>query len=353
MFVDRAKINVKGGDGGDGCVSFRREKFIPRGGPNGGDGGRGGSILLVVDPSLRTLMDFRYKVHFKAKKGRHGQGSNMTGADGGDLLVKVPPGTVVKDENGGVLADLTGEGETLVVARGGRGGRGNARFATATRQAPRIAERGEPGEERWIVLELKLLADVGIIGFPNAGKSTLLSSVTKARPKIADYAFTTLSPNLGVVDLDGVDSFVLADIPGLIEGAHEGKGLGHDFLRHVERTRVLIHVIDIAATEGRDPLSDFHIVNRELESYNPSLANLPQIVAMNKADLPQAEKNAPRVRAALEGAGFTVFGISAVTGRGLRELMFSVHEVLRLREGLDRTPRPPAPPLPEGNGISH
>lgn len=351
MFVDRAKINVKGGDGGNGCVSFRREKFIPRGGPNGGDGGKGGSIVLVVDPGLRTLMDFKHRVHFKAGKGQHGQGSNMTGADGGDLFVKVPPGTIVKDEKGGVLADLTEDGQTFTAARGGRGGRGNARFATSTRQAPRIAEPGEPGEERWIVLELKLLADVGIIGFPNAGKSTLLSSVTAAKPKIADYAFTTLSPNLGVVELDGGDGFVLADIPGLIEGAHEGKGLGHEFLRHVERTKVLIHVIDVAATGGRDPLSDFHVVNGELEKYNPSLAGLPQIVALNKADLPAAAANIPGVRAAIESAGFPVFAISAVTGQGVRDIMFRAAEVLRRREESEHTTSTPEGPPPEGNGI--
>ncbi len=352
MFVDRAKINVKGGDGGNGCVAFRREKFVPRGGPSGGDGGHGGSVILVVDPGLRTLMDFKHRIHFKAGRGQHGQGSNMTGSDGADLFVRVPPGTIVQDDKGVILADLTEEGQRFVAARGGKGGRGNARFATPTRQAPRIAEPGEPGEERWIVLELKVLADAGIVGFPNAGKSTLLSRVTSARPKIADYAFTTLSPNLGVVRLPGGDSFVLADIPGLIEGAHEGKGLGHEFLRHVERTRVLIHMIDVAGTEGRDPLEDFAIVNRELELYNTSLARLPQVVALNKIDLPAGRENAPRVRAGIEKTGNPVFAVSAVTGEGIREMLFKVADILRQQEQSGCTTAAVHGPGPEGNGIS-
>ncbi|NPV72018.1 MAG: GTPase ObgE [Firmicutes bacterium] len=346
MFVDKAKINVKSGDGGNGCVAFRREKFIPRGGPSGGDGGRGGDVTFVVDPGMRTLMDFKHKVHFKAGRGEHGQGSNMAGRDAEDLYIRVPPGTIVKDETGAsVLADLTSGGQTFVIARGGRGGRGNARFATSVRQAPRFAEPGKPGEERWVVLELKLLADVGIIGFPNAGKSTLLSRVTNARPKIADYEFTTISPNLGVVELENGQSFVLADIPGLIEGAHEGKGLGHEFLRHVERTRVLLHMVDAAGTAGRDPVSDFHVINREIALYTPRLAALPQVVALNKMDLPAAGENASRLRSEIARSGFHVFEVSAVTGQGIRDLMFKVVELLREAEQVSTS-------QPETNGIS-
>ncbi len=330
MFTDKAKIFVKAGGGGNGCVAFRREKFVPRGGPSGGDGGHGGNVIIVVDPSMRTLMDFKHRVHFKAGRGEHGLGSQMTGKDAEDLIIRVPPGTLVKDDAGAsVLADMVADGQTFVVARGGRGGRGNQHFATPTRQAPRFAQPGEPGEERWILLELKLLADVGIIGFPNAGKSTLLSRVTSARPKIADYEFTTITPNLGVVELEVGDSFVMADIPGLIEGAHEGKGLGHEFLRHIERTKVLIHMVDVASTSGRDPILDFDVVNEELRKYNVSLAALPQVVALNKVDLPDGASNVERVRAEILRKGYPVFAISAVTGEGVREMMFKVSETLR------------------------
>ncbi|MCR4398093.1 MAG: GTPase ObgE [Firmicutes bacterium] len=351
MFVDRAKIWVKGGDGGNGCVAFRREKYVPRGGPSGGDGGRGGNVVLVVDGGLRTLMDFKHKVHLKAEKGRNGQGSNMTGADGADLVVRVPPGTVVKAEDGSILADLTDEGQSFIAARGGRGGRGNARFATPVRRAPRIAERGAPGEERWLTLELKLLADVGIVGFPNAGKSTLLSRVTSARPRIGDFPFTTLTPNLGVVEVEGDGSFVLADIPGLIEGAHEGKGLGHEFLRHIERTRVLIHVIDAAGVDGRDPCSDFGVVNAELGMHDPSLAGLPQVVALNKIDLPQASANLQRLLEVVGNEGYEAFPISAVTGEGVGRMIRRTYEVLRRQEEDARASRGSSgAPAGRGNG---
>lgn len=328
-FVDKVKIFVKGGDGGSGCVSFRREKYVPEGGPNGGDGGHGGDVYAIVDESVRTLMDFRYQRHHKAGRGQHGMGSNMHGRSGDDLFIRVPPGTVIYDEaTGEVLADLTEPGEVALLAAGGRGGKGNARFASATNTAPRMAEKGEPGEERWIILELKVLADVGLVGFPNAGKSTLLAQVTAARPKIANYPFTTLVPNLGVTRLEDGRSFVIADIPGLIEGASSGAGLGHDFLRHIERTRVLIHVIDAAGTEGRDPVEDFAVIVRELEQYRPGLSQRPQIVAANKIDLPAAAENVRRLKNALEPQGYTVVPISAATGQGVRELMFKVADAL-------------------------
>ncbi|MGE5559768.1 MAG: GTPase ObgE [Chloroflexota bacterium] len=328
-FVDKIKIFVKGGDGGNGCVSFRREKYVPEGGPNGGDGGRGGDVYAIVDGSVRTLMDFRYQRHHKAPRGQHGMGSNMHGKSGEDLFIKVPPGTAIFDDaTGDLIADLTEEGELALIGAGGRGGKGNARFASATNTAPRMAEKGEPGEERWVTLELKLLADVGFVGFPNAGKSTLLASVTAAKPKIANYPFTTLVPNLGVARIEDGRSFVLADIPGLIEGASAGAGLGHDFLRHVERTRVLIHVIDAAGTEGRDPVADFAVINGELEQYRPGLSQRPQIVAANKIDLPEAGANVERLKAALEPQGYPVMPISAATGEGVRELMFRVADLL-------------------------
>lgn len=341
MFVDRVKIFVKGGDGGNGAVSFRREKYVPLGGPDGGDGGRGGSVILTVDPGLRTLLDFRYQQHIRAGRGSHGQGSNRHGRNSEDMIVRVPPGTQVRDaESGELLADLTEEGQSFVVARGGRGGRGNARFAGPTNKAPRFAEKGEPGEERWVWLELKLIADVGLVGFPNAGKSTLLSRVTAARPKIADYPFTTLSPNLGVVEIDGVEPFVLADIPGLISGAHQGVGLGHDFLRHVERTAMLIHVVDAAGADGRDPVEDYQQINRELELYNPRLAQLPQVVAANKMDLPQAKEGFEALQREI-GKG-KVFPISAVTGEGVRELFLAVAEMLKeARRALQATEEAP------------
>jgi GTP-binding protein len=330
VFIDRAKIYVKAGDGGDGVVAFRREKYVPRGGPSGGDGGKGGDVVLMVDSNLSTLMDFKYRVHYKAKRGEHGQGANKIGKSAEDLIIRVPPGTVVKDaENGEVLADLVENGQTFIVARGGRGGRGNARFVSSVHRAPDFAEKGEPGEERWIILELKLLADVGLIGFPNAGKSTLLSRMTAARPKIADYPFTTLSPNLGVVDISPGEgkSFVVADIPGLIEGAHEGMGLGHEFLRHVERTRLLIHVIDAAGLEN-DPVEGFYVINREIEEYSEKLSQKPQIIAANKMDLPQARANFERIKSALEREGFEVLPISGATGQGVKELVYRVANLL-------------------------
>jgi GTP-binding protein len=318
MFYDQAKIFVKSGDGGDGCVAFRREKYIPHGGPAGGDGGKGGDVILEIDPHLNTLYYFSRQRHFKAGRGEHGRGKNQTGANGADLFVRVPPGTVVRDaDTGALLADLVERGERFVVARGGRGGRGNSRFATSTNQAPRMAERGEPGQERWIELELKLLADVGLVGMPNAGKSTLLAAVSAARPKIADYPFTTLQPNLGVVLLDDFTSMVWADIPGLIEGASQGAGLGHEFLRHVERTRLLIHLLDGA---GQDPLETFDAINAELAAFDERLAAKPQIVAFNKIDLPDAQSLWPLVRDELTRRGHEVVALSGLTQQGVREL---------------------------------
>ncbi|MDI3534211.1 MAG: GTPase [Thermosediminibacterales bacterium] len=322
MFIDKVKIYVKGGDGGNGIVSFRREKYVPRGGPDGGDGGRGGNVVLKVDTGLHTLIDFQYKKHYKAKRGQHGSGSNKHGKSAEDMIIRVPPGTVVKDaETGDVIADLVKPGQTAVVAKGGRGGRGNARFVSSTRQVPEFAEKGEPGEEKWIYLEMKLIADVGLIGFPNVGKSTILSKVSAARPKIAEYPFTTLHPNLGVVKLGDERSFVLADIPGLIEGAHKGVGLGHEFLRHVERTKLLIHVIDAAALEGRDPVKGFEEINEELKLYSNVLAKKPQVVAANKMDLPNAKNNLENIINSLETRGFKVFPVSGATGEGLKDLM--------------------------------
>jgi GTP-binding protein len=325
LFVDRAKIYVKGGDGGNGAVSFRREKYVPFGGPDGGDGGRGGNVVLQVDPGMRTLLDFRYQQHIKAGRGEHGKGKNMHGRSAEDKIVKVPPGTQVRDaENNKLLADLVKE--TYIAAKGGRGGRGNARFASATDKAPRFAEKGEPGEERWLWLELKLIADVGLVGFPNAGKSTLLSRVTAARPKIASYPFTTLSPNLGVVQVEGVEPFVMADIPGLISGAHAGAGLGHNFLRHIERTRLLLQVVDAAGVDGRSPLEDYRQIEKELELYDERLALLPRVVAANKTDLPEAEEGVKQLRSALGEEN--VFPISAVTGSGVRELIYHIARLL-------------------------
>ncbi len=326
MFFDEAKIHVQSGNGGDGVVTFRREKFVPRGGPSGGDGGDGGDVVLEVDPQLNTLVHFQGQTHFKAERGVHGRSKNQTGARGEDVIVPVPPGTIVRDaDTGALLADLTEPGQRVIVAKGGQGGRGNARFTTSTRQAPRIAEKGQAGQGRWLSLELKLLADVGLVGMPNAGKSTLLSVVSAARPKIADYPFTTLQPNLGVVSLDQDTSFVLADLPGLIEGAHSGAGLGHQFLRHVERTRLLIHLLDGA---GEHPLDDFNQINDELELFNPKLAQRPQIVVLNKMDLPQAQEMWPSVKAAIEARGLPVMAISAVSGEGVRQLMGTVAQLL-------------------------
>ncbi len=336
---DEAKIYVKGGDGGNGAVAFRREKFVPRGGPAGGNGGKGGDVYLVVDPHLNTLLPFRKRIHFKAERGEHGKGKNQHGRSGRDLYIPVPPGTLVYDaETGELLADLTEPGQKVLVARGGRGGRGNAAFKSSVRQAPRIAEKGEPGEERWLRLELKLMADVGIVGVPNAGKSTLLARVSNARPKIADYPFTTLQPNLGLVEVDNRD-FVMADIPGLIEGAHEGAGLGHQFLRHVERCRVLIHLLN---GDSPDPIGDFEAINQELALFNPTLAEKPQLVVYNKIDLPHARQRWPEVREALKARGVEEpLAISAVTGEGVQEML---RRVVRM---LEEVPEParvqPAP----------
>lgn len=330
MFIDSAKIYVKAGNGGNGIVSFHREKYIAAGGPDGGDGGKGGDVIFIVDEGVRTLADFRYRKHYKAEAGKDGGPSNMTGRNGKDLVIKVPPGTIVKDEETGrILADLTRPGQTAVIAKGGKGGKGNQHFATPTRQVPNFAKSGEPGEERWVLLELKLLADVGLIGYPNVGKSTILSRVSAARPKIADYHFTTIEPNLGVVSLDIGESFVIADIPGLIEGAHQGIGLGHEFLKHVERTKLLIHVVDIAAIEGRDPLEDFEVINRELKEYNPTLAERPQVVAANKIDITGAMERFEEFRKVIEAKGFKVFPISAASGKGMKELMSHVGEMLK------------------------
>lgn len=319
MFIDHAKIYVKGGDGGNGIIAFRREKYVPMGGPSGGDGGRGGNVVFVADEGLSTLMDFKYRKHFKAQRGAHGQGKNMHGYWGEDLVVKVPVGTVIRDDDTDeVIADLIKPGQEVIVAQGGRGGRGNARFSSSVNRAPSISENGEPGVERWVRLELKLLADVGLVGFPNAGKSTLISTISAARPKIADYPFTTLVPNLGVVQTRNKDAFVVADIPGLIEGAHQGTGLGHDFLRHIERTRVLLFVLDTAQTEGRDCLEDYQILRRELEAFNQDLARRPFMIAANKIDLPDAEVNLQRLEAEYPGQ---VLPISAATGQGIEELV--------------------------------
>jgi GTPase len=331
-FVDEVGIHVKAGDGGNGAVAWRREKFVPRGGPAGGDGGNGGDVVLVVDPQLSTLLDYRYVREHRAKSGGHGMGSDMNGADGPDLELRVPPGTVVKDAGTGeVLADLGTPGERRVVAKGGRGGLGNMNFATSTNQAPRYAEDGTPGEERDLVLELKLLADVGIVGYPNAGKSTLISRISRARPKIADYPFTTLVPNLGVVSWRGERSFVVADIPGLIEGAHEGAGLGHQFLRHIERCRVLVHLVEGANPDpGRSPRADLEAINRELALYSPELAKKPQIVAVTKIDVPEAREGGEKLAKALRRRKrpLDVRLVSAVTGEGLPQLLDAVARVL-------------------------
>ncbi len=326
MFIDEATIYVKGGDGGNGCIAFLREKYVPFGGPAGGDGGRGGDVILYVDPHLNTLYHFTHQRHFRAERGQHGRGKNQHGASGADLRVPVPPGTIVRDAaTGRILADLTEPGQEVVVARGGRGGRGNARFATPSNQAPRIAEKGEPGEERTLHLELKLLADVGLVGRPNAGKSTLLAAVTAARPKIAPYPFTTLHPYLGVVALDEQTTFVMADLPGLIEGASEGKGLGHDFLRHVERTRLLIHLLD---GTSEDPVQDFRAINAELAAFGHGLDRKPQLVAFNKIDLPEARNRWPAVRDALRAQGYEVFPVSGLTREGVRELLWRAAQLL-------------------------
>ena len=327
MFFDEAKIQVKSGKGGDGCIAFRREKYVPFGGPSGGNGGRGGDVYLVADQNLNTLVHFKQRVHFRAGDGGRGSGKNQQGKGGEDTLVPVPLGTVIFDaDTGEFLADLLEDGQRVLVAKGGRGGRGNTAFASPTHQAPRMAEHGEPFQERWLRLELKLIADVGIIGVPNAGKSTLLSVVSAARPKIADYPFTTLQPNLGVVQVDETQSFVLADLPGLIEGASEGTGLGHQFLRHVERTRFLIHLLDGAAL---DPLAEYSAINHELALFSEQLAAKPQIVVLNKMDLPQAQAWWPVVQEAMREREVEAYAISAVTGEGVKALMQRALALLR------------------------
>jgi GTPase len=332
-FVDEVRIRVKAGDGGDGAIAWRREKFIPRGGPAGGDGGDGGDVVLAVDPQLSTLLDYRFVREHKARNGQHGMGSDCNGAAGEPLTLRVPPGTVVRDlASGAVVADLSLPGQRLVIAKGGKGGLGNLHFATSVNQAPRYAEPGTPGEEKELQLELKLLADVGIIGYPNAGKSTLISRVSRARPKIADYPFTTLAPNLGVAQWRDGRSFVVADIPGLIEGAHRGAGLGHQFLRHVERCRVLVHLVDgTAPGEGRGPKADFDAINRELKRYSPGLAAKPQVVAVSKVDLPEARRAAAELQRALsrrKAGPRQVVRLSAVSGEGLDALLDAVGRAL-------------------------
>lgn len=334
MFIDQAEIQVRAGKGGDGAVHFRREKFIPRGGPDGGDGGKGGDVVFQVVPTLNTLNNFRQNTIYRAQDGAPGAKQNMTGKSGADLVIPVPPGTIVYDaRTNEVVGDLVEPGQELIVARGGRGGRGNARFATAVHQAPRTGERGEPGEERRLRLELRLIADIGLVGVPNAGKSTFLSAVTNARPKIAPYPFTTLEPNLGVAALDEDTTLVLADIPGLIEGAHQGVGLGHDFLRHIQRTRVLIHLLDGMA---EDPVLDFAQINSELALFDPDLANKPVVVALNKIDLDEVQARWPDIAAELKRRGYDPYAISAVTGTNVRQVLY------RAKQLLDEAP-PPAP----------
>ena len=330
MFVDYAKIIIKSGDGGNGAATFRREKYVAAGGPDGGDGGNGGSIYFIVDPNSNTLIDFRFTKKFKAEDGQNGSGNRCFGKSGKDLYVKVPRGTVVKDaETGKVITDLSKVGQQELILKGGRGGKGNCHFATSTRQAPHFAIDGEKGKEKEVILELKLLADVGLVGFPNVGKSTILSRVTKATPKIADYYFTTIDPNLGVVKTEYGDSFVMADIPGIIEGASEGIGLGTQFLRHIERTRLLLHVIDVAATEGRDPVNDFYKVNEELKKYSEKLSTRKQIIVANKADSLQDDSNYKNLEKVAKENNLEIFKISAVTGEGLNDLFNHVAEIIK------------------------
>jgi GTP-binding protein len=340
MFVDEVEILVKAGDGGRGCVSFRREKYVPRGGPDGGDGGHGGPVILEGDEGLTTLLDFRYRREYRARRGEHGKGADRHGAKAPALVLRVPLGTVVRERDGSLLGEVTAHGQRLTVAAGGRGGRGNARFATSTRRAPRIAEPGTPGEERRLVLELKLLADVGVVGFPNAGKSSLVARLSAARPRIADYPFTTLQPTLGLVRLDDERSFVIADIPGLIPGAAEGRGLGLRFLRHVERTRVLVHLLDLDPATGREPADDWRQIQRELHAYSTDLAQRPQILVANKADLPATGDRLAGVRALARREGLPLVVISARTGAGLDELRTAIGRLLEAAR-----PRPSAQAL--------
>lgn len=330
MFVDHVKVYVKGGDGGDGMVAFRREKYVPYGGPAGGDGGNGGNVVFIVDEGLRTLMDFRYNRHFKAKRGENGMSKGMHGKNAEDLVVKVPPGTVVmNEETGNVIADLVEHGQKAIIAKGGRGGRGNMRFATPANPAPELSEKGEPGQELNVVLELKVLADVGLVGYPSVGKSTILWVVSAAKPKIGAYHFTTIVPNLGMVDTDDGRSFVMADLPGLIEGAHQGIGLGMQFLRHIERTRVIVHVVDISGMEGRDPYEDYLTINEELKQYNLRLTERPQIVVANKMDMPGAEENLEEFKQKV-GDEVKVFPVSAITKQGLTPVLYEIADLLEV-----------------------
>lgn len=331
MFADRAKIFIRSGKGGDGHVSFRRELYVPNGGPDGGDGGRGGDVIFEVDEGLNTLQDYRHRKKFAAKDGEPGGKRKCHGADADDIVLRVPEGTVIKEaESGKVIADMSGENRRQIILKGGKGGLGNQHFATATMQIPKYAQPGQPAQELWVNLELKVIADVGLVGFPNVGKSTFLSRVTNARPKIANYHFTTLNPNLGVVDIPGAKGFVIADIPGLIEGASEGVGLGHEFLRHIERTKLIIHVVDAAGTEGRDPVEDIYKINAELAAYNPEIAARPQIIAANKIDAVYSEGEDPveRLKKEFEPKGMKVFPISGVTGEGIKELLYEISALL-------------------------
>ncbi len=329
MFIDTSRIFIQAGKGGDGAVTFHREKYIAAGGPDGGDGGNGGNIVAVADKNVSTLLDFRYKKKYSAPDGGNGRDGRRSGKNGEDLIIKVPCGTIIRDsESGKVICDLKSEGERFIIAKGGNGGWGNARFATATRQTPKFAKSGLPGDEREITLELKLIADVGLLGFPNVGKSTFLSIVSDAKPKIANYHFTTLVPNLGVVNMGEGSGFVIADIPGIIEGAHEGVGLGHAFLRHVERTRILLHLVDVSGVEGRNPVEDVHTINNELKSYSEKLADKPQIIVANKMDIPSFDENFEEFKAQMEDEGYTVFAISAATRKGIDEVINYTYNLL-------------------------
>lgn len=328
MFIDKSKIYIQAGKGGDGAVTFHREKYVAAGGPDGGDGGKGGNIIAVADKNVSTLMDFKYKKKYVAQNGENGRDARRSGRNGSDLVIKFPPGTIIRDsESDKVICDLKNDGESFVIARGGSGGWGNSHFATSTRQTPKFAKSGLPGDEREITLELKLIADVGLLGFPNVGKSTFLSVISDARPKIANYHFTTLVPNLGVVNM-GDGSFVVADIPGIIEGAHRGVGLGHEFLRHIERTRILLHFVDASGIEGRNPLEDFETINNELEKYSEKLSHKPQLVVANKCDIPSFEENYVSFKKTLEEKGYKVFAVSAATKKGVSELLNYVYEYL-------------------------
>lgn len=339
MFADRARIYVRSGKGGDGHVSFRREKYVPNGGPDGGDGGNGGSVILEIDDGLNTLTDYRHVRKYHAQDGENGSKRNCRGKNGEDLILKVPEGTVIKEaESGKVIADMSGENRRFELLKGGRGGNGNQHYATSTMQAPKYAQPGQPSRELELLMELKVIADVGLVGFPNVGKSTFLTKVSNARPKVANYHFTTLNPHLGVVDLPDADGFVIADIPGLIEGASEGVGLGFEFLRHIERTRVIIHIVDAASTEGRDPIEDIYAINKELEAYNPEIARRPQVIAANKTDMifdDNEEDPVQKIKDEFEPKGIPVYPISAISGQGIRQLLYHI------REMLDKLPKDP------------